>query len=220
MIETQLSLFLRSLPFLLQGALATLQIALLALAVGLCGGILAGVLSCNKLRNPFISSLIKGFVWTIRGTPLFVQLLIIYYVVPEISSIPLSPFTAGVMALGINSLAYISELVRAGVNAIAEGQWEAAYVVGLSRWQTVKGIILPQALRICIPGLTNEMTSLIKESSILMVIGITELTKASKDIVTRELNPLTIYLTAALLYLIMTSTISLLIQLFQKKGNL
>jgi polar amino acid transport system permease protein len=211
---------IKSIPFLLQGALATIEIAFVSIAIGLCGGLIIGVLNCNKMRNPFLTVLLNSFVLMIRGTPLFVQVLIIYYALPEVIGISLSPFTAGVIALGINSMAYISEIVRGGINAIAEGQWEAAYVIGLKPWQTLQGIILPQMLRINLPSLTNELTALIKETSILMVIGVAELTKISKDIVARELDPMTIYLAAAVLYLAMTSSASLFTQSIQKRWSL
>ena len=172
------------------------------------------------MRNPFSALLLNSFVWIIRGTPLFVQVLIVYYALPEVIGISLSPFTAGVIALGINSMAYISEIVRGGINAIPEGQWEAAYVIGLKPWQTLQGIILPQMLRINLPSLTNELTALIKETSILMVIGVAELTKVSRDIVARELDPMTIYLAAAALYLVMTSSASLFAQYTQKRWHL
>lgn len=214
------SLLIKSLPFLLHGALSTIEIALVSIAVGLCGGIVIGVLNCNKLRNPFSAFVLNSIVWIIRGTPLFVQVLIVYYALPEVIGVSLSPFIAGVVALGINSTAYISEIVRGGINAIPEGQWEAAYVIGLKPWQTLKGIILPQMLRINLPSLTNELTALIKETSILMVIGVAELTKVSRDIVARELDPMTIYLTAAVFYLVLTSSASLFAQYTQKRMHL
>jgi polar amino acid transport system permease protein len=163
---------------------------------------------------------LNTFVWVVRGTPLFVQILIVYYALPEVIGLSFTPFTAGVIALGINSTAYISEIVRGGINAIPEGQWEAAYVIGLNPLQILQGIVLPQALRITLPGLTNELTALIKETSILMVIGVAELTKVSKDIVARELDPMTIYLAAALIYLTMTSLASWTTQGLQKRWHL
>lgn len=214
------SLLIKSLPFLLKGALATIEIALVSIAIGLCGGIIIGVLNCNKMRNPFSIYVLNSFVWIVRGTPLFVQVLIVYYAIPEVIGISLSPFIAGVIALGIYSMAYISEIVRGGINAIPEGQWEAAYVIGLKPWQILQGIILPQMLRINLPSLTNELTALIKETSILMVIGVAELTKVSRDIVARELDPMTIYLAAAVLYLVMTSMVTLFAGYTQKRWHL
>jgi polar amino acid transport system permease protein len=214
------SLLMKSLPLLLKGAFTTLQLSLVSIAIGLCGGLCIGILNCRKLQLPLLTYFLSSFVWIIRGTPLFVQVLIIYYALPELLGITLSPFSAGVIALGINSTAYVSEIIRGGIDAISDGQWEAAYVVGLKPWQTLRGIILPQMFRITLPSLTNELTALIKETSILMVIGVTELTKMSKDIVARELDPMTIYLAAAVFYLIMTSGFTLLAKFTQVKEPL
>ncbi len=213
-------MFVQSLPFLLKGALTTIEIALISMAIGFCGGLILGVLNCKKIRNNFFGSVINGFVWMIRGTPLFVQILIAYYALPEILGFSLTPFTAGVITLGVNSTAYISVITRAGIDAINDGQWDAAYAVGLTPWLTLKGIILPQMLKITLPGMTNELTSLIKETSILMVIGVAELTKVSKDIVARELDPMSIYLATALIYLCLTSGISLLAHTLEKRWHL
>lgn len=212
------SLF-HSIPLLLKGALTTIEIALVSMVIGICGGILFGILNCNKLRFAFSGMVINTFVWMIRGTPLFVQVLIIYYALPEVLGFSLSSFTAGAIALGLNSTVYISEIVRGGINAIPYGQWEAAYMIGLKTTTTLQGIILPQMFRITLPSLTNELTALIKETSILMVIGVSELTKVSKDIVARELDPMTIYLTAAVIYLLMTSAMSAIAHHSQKRGK-
>lgn len=212
------TLLIKSIPFLILGALETLKIASAALAAGFCGGTLLGIFNSKKMTNPFFGWVVNAFIWIVRGTPLFVQLLIIYYALPELLGFSLSPFIAGVIALGLNSTAYISEIVRGAIDGIPEGQWEAAHVLGLSSGETLRGIILPQALRLALPSLTNELTTLIKETSILMVIGVAELTKVSKEIVARELDPLTIYLAAALLYLIMTSSISLIFQKWSKQA--
>lgn len=215
--SSSFALLVKSLPLLLSSAVTTLEIAAIAMFFGMIGGILLGVLNCRKCSAPYLSGLISGFVWTMRGTPLFVQVLIVYYALPEALGFSLSPFTAGVIALGVNSSAYISEIVRGGIDALPDGQWEAAQVLGLTRMQTVRGIILPQMFRAVLPSLTNELTSLIKETSILMVIGVAELTKTSKDIVARELDPMTIFLAAAVIYLAMTSVLSIVAQKMQKQ---
>lgn len=214
--EKSFELLIQSLPVLAKGALTTLEIATVAVMIGFCGGLICGILNCKKLQTRLAALIIDSFVWIVRGTPLFVQLLIIYYAVPEIIGVSFSPFTAGVIALGINSTAYISEIIRAGIDAIPSGQWEAAYVLGYNRWQTLCSVILPQMFYQLLPSLTNELTALIKETSILMVIGVAELTKASKDIVARELDPMTIYLAAAVFYLLLTSSVSLATQRIQR----
>lgn len=217
---TDPSLLLHSLPFLLEGAWMTLQIAVISIAFGFCGGIAIGIFNCRKKRTPYVGFLFDSYIWIVRGTPLFVQVLIAYYALPEVIGFNLTPFAAGILALGVNSMAYIAEIVRSGINALPDGQWEAAYAIGLSPWKTLKGIILPQMLRVSLPGLTNELIALIKETSILMTIGVAELTKVSKDIVARELDPITIYLAAAAIYLIMTTILSIGSQWMQNRGSI
>lgn len=211
------SLLIKSIPLMILGALTTLQITVCSIAIGFCGGVIIGMINCNNMRRGWLAKILTGFIWIIRGTPLFVQVLIIYYALPEILGISFSPFAAGITALGINSMAYISEIVRGSINAVPEGQWEAAYIIGLSPLNTFRDIIFPQMLRIALPSLVNELTALIKETSILMVIGVAELTKISKDIVARELDPMTIYFAAAVLYLSMTSALSLLTHSMHKR---
>lgn len=214
-----MELLIKSIPLLMHGAIATLHIAFVAILFGFCGGVLIGVLNCNKMGFTYLRKVLSTLIWVVRGTPLFVQVLIAYYAVPEALGFSLSPFTAGVIALGINSSAYISEIVRGGINAIPDGQWEAAHVLGLGSVLTLKGIILPQVLSMTMPSLTNELTALIKETSILMVIGVAELTKVSKDIVARELDPMTIYLASGAIYLVLTSSLAFLGQLAEKRGT-
>lgn len=215
--ESSLNLLIHSLPMLFKSAVSTIQIALAAMGIGCCFGLLLGIANCRKLNFKYLGIGIDAFVWAVRGTPLFVQVLIFYYALPEILGISLSPFIAGVCALGINSTAYISEIVRAGINAIPDGQWEAAHVLGYNRRQTLQSIVIPQMFRDVLPSLTNELTALVKETSILMVIGVAELTKMSKDIVARELDPMTIYLASAAIYLALTSGISIITQVFQRR---
>lgn len=198
---------------LLAGVLMTLKITVLSLILGGFGGLCLGILNCTIYRKPFLGFLIQGFIYLIRGTPLFVQVLIIYFGL----GLDLTPFTAGIIALGINASAYVAEIIRGGLNAIPQGQWEAATVLGYSQRQTLWLLILPQTLRLVIPSLTNEATTLIKESSILMAIGVSELTKVGRDIVARELQPITVYLLVAALYFAMTTTVSLLVRGFEKK---
>jgi polar amino acid transport system permease protein len=202
---------------LLQGALSTIKITLAALAIGVAGGLGLGILNCKKCRLPMVGSLIEGFILVIRGTPLFVQVLIFYFALPEALGIDLSPFTAGVAALGLNSTAYMAEIVRCGIDSIPQGQWEAAHMLGYGRVLTLQSVILPQMIRNVLPALTNEMTTLIKESSILMVIGVAELTKVGREIVARQLDPLPVYLTVAAIYFALTTMVSLCAKHVEKR---
>jgi len=136
-----------SLPFLLKGALLTLQVALCAMVIGLTFGLLFGIISSKNLKVKGVSQLIGLYVLIIRGTPVYVQILICYYALPDLLGINLSPFAAGVLALGCNSIAYVTEIVSSGINAISQGQWKASYALGYGAVATHWYIILPQALR-------------------------------------------------------------------------
>ncbi len=195
-------------PLLLKGALLTLEISFFSLIIGCGGGTVLGVLSSKEVHVKGVKPWIALFVSVIRGTPLFVQLLIVYFALPAVFGFDISAKTAGILTLGLNSTAYVAEIIRGGVNAIPAGQWEAAKTLGYSPFQMLKAIILPQALRKTLPSLNNQFVSLIKESSLLMILGVQELTKVSKEIVARELNPMEIYLMAALVYFALTTAVS------------
>lgn len=202
---------------LLQGTFTTLQISLVALVFGILGGLILGVLNCNRYQIPGVKTIIHTFVSVVRGTPLFVQILIIYFGLSQSLHIDLSPFFSGVLALAINSSAYVSETVRGGINSIPQNQWEASSALGYTPKQTLMGIILPQMFSNVLPALTNEVTTLIKETSILMIIGVSELTKAGRDIVSRELNPTEIYLIVATIYFCITSIVSIVSYRIEKR---
>lgn len=218
-MEGILSLYQSTLPLLLKGAWTTLWISAIGIATGFFFGAIFGVLDCNKMRSKYLSPFLRCYVAIFRGTPLFVQLLIVYFALPDVLGIELSPISAGIITLGLNSTAYLAEIIRAGINAIDGGQWNACYILGYSRFATFRFVILPQALRNVIPAITNEFGTLIKESSILMVIGVPELVKVSKDIVARNLKPMEIYLMAALFYLAMTYAVSWCTKFFEAKAK-
>lgn len=199
---------LSTLPLLIKGALLTLKISLCGLLIGCSGGIFLGVLSSHQMHIKGVKPWITSFVALIRGTPLFVQLLVVYFALPAAFGFDISALSAGILTLGINSTAYVTEIIRGAMNTTPTGQWEAARALGYSPLQALLTIILPQALRKSLPALTNQFASLIKESSLLMILGVQELTKMSKEIVARELNPMEIYLSAALIYFVITTAIT------------
>lgn len=210
-------LIIQSLPRLMGGAFMTFVISLLALCIGFIGGTVLGVFQCNKMRIPVVGLFFDAYVLLIRGTPLFVQLFIMYFAVPQLTGINLSAFVAGVLTLGLNSTAYVAEIVRAGINSISVGQWEAATVLGYSNQATFISIILPQMLRNVLPALASEMINLVKESSLLALIGFAELMKVSKDIVSREYAPMAIYGVTALIYLLFTLVLTLVVYQLEKR---
>jgi len=211
------ALYQNAIPLMLKGAWITLQVSILGIVLGLGLGSFLGILGCDKLKVPVLSQLIRAYTNVVRGTPVFVQLLIVYFALPEVIGFDLSAFSAGVITLGINASAYIAEIIRGGINAVPDGQWEAAHVLGYTTPQALIYVILPQALRSILPAITNELATLIKESSILMIIGVPELVKVSRDIVARELMPMEIYLMTAAIYLAMTSFVAIGAHLLEAK---
>lgn len=204
---------------LLRGCGYTLFVSGISILWGSLLGFIIGTLTSRYFPNRIVRWVGNAYVAVIRGTPLFIQILIFYFGIPSIIHLNLTPLTAGIIALSINSSAYLAENIRGGINALSIGQWESAKVLGYKRIQIFYYIIYPQVLRNIMPSLTNELIALIKESSILMVVGIPELTKVSKDIVSRELNPMEMYSICAGLYLFMTSCVSCISRLFERREN-
>ncbi|ANG66559.1 amino acid ABC transporter permease [Chlamydia gallinacea] len=202
---------------LLRGCEYTVFISGISIIFGLFLGIIIGSLTSQYFSCRVLRSLGSLYVTIIRGTPLFIQILICYFGLPTVIRVNLSPLASGIISLSINSSAYLAEIIRGGINSLSIGQWESAKVLGYKKSQIFLYIIYPQVFRNILPSLTNEFIALIKESSILMVVGVPELTKVSKDIVSRELNPMEMYSICAGLYLIMTSLLSYFARLLERK---
>lgn len=207
----------RSLPLLFKGAAMTLQILICAALVSATLGLFFGVFSCNKLRIPVISKLIIFFTFILRAIPFFVQLLLVYFVIPDLFCFDLDPFTASVISLGLCSSGYVAQVVRGGINAIGKTQWEGAFSLGLNQLQTLQHIILPQVGRNVLPMLSNEIDALLKSTSIVSSIGMLELTRVGMNIVSREMQPVAIYLTIAFLYLCMSALLNLLAKTIERR---
>src|SRR6266446_7862332 len=170
----RLAQYWQYLPLLLLGALVTLEISAASMAVAISLGLFLAVLRVFGPRS--LSWLVIGFIEIIRGTPLLIQLFIIFYGLPSLG-IRFSPFWAAVVGLGMNYAAYEAENYRAGIQSIPRGQLDAALALGLTRIQTIRKIVLPQAVRLVIPPVTNDFIALLKDSSLVSVITMVELTK-------------------------------------------
>lgn len=194
-------------PQLLTGALITLQIALFGSLFGFCGGTLLGIAQTSPAK--ILRLCVTVYVTIIRGTPMLLQIMFFFLMLPYLG-IHISPLTTAIIAIGINSSAYISQIVRSGIESVSHGQIEAAATLGLSRYDTTRYIVLPQALRIVLPALGNEFITLIKDSSLASTIGVLELYKRGDIIVSQAYNALAIYTIVGLMYLCMTSLVSLL----------
>ncbi len=204
---TIFSVFVEALPLLLQGALITLQLTALSVFLGMIGGCLIGILRLSY--NKPLSLLARVYVDFFRGTPLLVQIFMIYFGLPALSqefgiTFNLERLPAAVLALSLNSAAYIAEIVRAGIQSIEPGQTEAAISLGLGPVQTLRYVIFPQALRRMLPPLGNEFITLLKDTSLVAVIGFEELFRRGQLIVAENYRSFEIYAMVALVYLALT----------------
>lgn len=208
-------LVVQSLPAITRGAWTTLLLTVISISFGLVLGTILGLMRLARFR--LVGAFASAYVWFFRGTPLLIQLFLIYYAMPPVLGITLDRWEAGIAALSLNSAAYIAEIVRAGVQSIDVGQTEAAYALGLTKFQTARFIVLPQAFRRIIPPLGNEFILLLKDSSLVSVIALEELLRAGQLIVTRTFRPVEIYTLVAVMYLLMTTVISVLVTLLERK---
>jgi polar amino acid transport system permease protein len=209
-----ISVVITNLPFLLLGAWDTLKLTFFAVLIGLILGTFIGMGRLSKIKVINVPSTV--YVEFLRGTPLLVQISIVYFGLPQLG-IQLQAYPAAIVALGLNSGAYIAEIVRAGIQSIPKGQYEAARSLGLSHWQTMRYIILPQAFKNILPALGNEFITLTKDSSLASVIGVTELMRRGQFVITRTFQTFSIYFGIALIYFLMTFTISRIVRYVEKR---
>ena len=205
----------KALPILLLGAGVTIEITAVSVFIGFCIGLFVGIARICKVKVLRILAAI--YADCIRGTPLLVQIFLIYFALPILTEHRVEPFVAAVAACGINSGAYVSENFRAGIQAIDVGQMEAGRSLGLSWWQTMYYVILPQAVRNILPPLGNEFIAMLKDSSLVSVIGFEELTRRGQLIIAQTYGSFEIWSTVAILYLIMTLAISRVVAMLEKK---
>ncbi|AJP57248.1 ABC transporter permease [Pandoraea vervacti] len=204
----------QSLPVLLQGTVLTIKFALMSMVFGLAIGILVAVMGIGKVR--VLRAIARAYVSIMRGTPLLVQIFVIYYGLPGIG-ISLEPTPAGVLTLSLNVGAYLSESMRGALEGMPRGQWLAAYSLGLSYWQTLRYIIAPQALRIAVPSLGNSLISLIKDTSLVSVITVTELLRSAQEVIASTYQPLPLYLACAAIYWVLSTGLSALQRRIEKR---
>lgn len=201
-----LSLMIESLPPLLWACLVfTVPLTLLSFALGLGVGFASALIRLFA-PAPF-AAIVRFYVWIIRGTPLLVQLFLIFYGLPSIG-IVLDAFPAALIGFTLNIGAYTSEVIRAVLAAVPKGQWEAAYSIGMTWAQSMRRIILPQASRIAVPPLSNTFIALVKDTSLAAAITVPELFRAGQRIVATTYEPLILYVEVALIYLVVSSMLS------------
>jgi len=195
------SLFALAWPVMPKGTGYTLLFALASMIFGLP---LAGLVTLIRVLHVWgLNSVAAVYVSVIRGTPLLVQVFIVYYGLPSVG-IELSPIMAGILTLTVNVAAYMSETLRGAIDAVTQGQWQAGTSLGLTRDQTLRFVVGPQALRAAVPSLSNSLISLIKDTSLVSVIAVTELMLATKELISTTFQPFPLYMAAAGIYWILS----------------
>jgi polar amino acid transport system permease protein len=214
-------IFIEALPNLFEGALTTIWITAFAVFIGVMIGLFMGLARLS--HNVIIKTLAIMYIDFIRGTPLLVQIFIIYFGIPNLLYMlthqqhPIDAYVAAIAACGINSGAYVAEIVRAGIQSIDRGQMEAARSLGMTHNQAMKYIILPQAFKRIIPPLGNEFIAMLKDTSLLSAIGITELTRQGQLYIAITAAPFPVYAGVLLMYLVMTLSISRLVAFTERR---
>jgi polar amino acid transport system permease protein len=191
------------LPFMLEGTTVTLQLFFLTLVMALPLGVVFAVARLSKFKP--LNIFMQFYIWVFRGTPLLLQLFFIYFGL-GIVGISLDRFLAAVVAFVLNYSAYLAEIYRSGMQSIDRGQFEASDVLGLSRWQALRHIILPQMFKRVLPPISNEVINLIKDTALVYAIGISELLRAAKIAALRDYLFVP-FIVAAVFYLVMTAFI-------------
>jgi polar amino acid transport system permease protein len=198
---------------LLLGLWMTLQLSAMSLVFALIIGLVAGL--GRVATNTTAHDLSSIYVELIRGTPLLVQIFIVYFFVGTVMH--LSAFWAGVVALSVFTGAYVAEIVRAGIQSVARGQMEAARSLGMSYPQAMRHVVMPQALRRSLPSLAGQFINLIKDSSLVSIMALTDLTKAGREIVASTFSPFEVYFSVAAMYLVLTGALSLLVRRLERR---
>ncbi|MFC5849813.1 amino acid ABC transporter permease [Deinococcus petrolearius] len=205
---------LDALPTLLRATPTTLGFALAAMGLGLPLGFLVALSRLSRFAA--LRGVSSVFVSFIRGTPLLVQIFVIYYGLPSLG-LTLNPVAGGVIALTLNAAAYLSETIRAAILSIPRGQREAATSLGLSGSQTMRLIVLPQAARVALPSLSNTLIGLVKDTSLVSVITVVELLRSAQLVIARTFEPFGPYLAAALIYWVISSLLELVQRALERR---
>jgi polar amino acid transport system permease protein len=211
-----LSFALTYLPYLLQGAVITIEIAAIGVIFGSLLGLLVGLGRVS--RNSLLSQISRFYIWIIRGTPLLLQLFVIHFAIPSaFPALTLPPFVSACIALSLNAAAYIAEIARGAIESIDKGQMEAARSLGLSSNQSMRRVIIPQAFRRMLPPLGNEFIALIKESSLVSTIALYDLLRTGQQIISSTYRYSEVFLLVGLIYLLLTTVMSYIVRKIENK---
>ncbi len=201
---------------LAQGAKVTLALFFITFALSVPLGLVLALARISRWR--LLSRLVNGYIWLMRGTPLMLQMLFIYYALPfvPVVGIRLPDFPAAVVAFALNYAAYFAEIFRAGILAVDRGQYEGSKVLGMSYLQTLRRIVLPQMVQRVLPPMSNETITLVKDTSLIYVLALNDILRAARGIVQRDFTT-TPFLVAGIFYLLMTLLLTWMFQYMEKR---
>ena len=217
-MDVYIDLLKESIPLLLEVLGLTMELSVISLVLAMVIGLLCCLM--NISRNVVLRTISQWYINIIRGTPLLVQAFFIYFGVTGVLGVSMSAFTAGVIALCLNAGGYLSEIFRGGIQAVPKGQMEAGRSLGLSKAKTMWKIIIPQAVRICIPSVVNQCCITIKDTSIISVIGLSELTMAGKIIIARTYQSFAVWIFVGIIYFVVIYLITKLAKVLERKLSL
>ena len=210
-----MSYVLEVLPALLNGAVVTLQVFFIVIILSIPLGIVLAFLMQIKFKP--LNWLLTLYVWIMRGTPLLLQLIFVYYVLPSVG-IVFDRLPAAIIAFTLNYAAYFAEIFRGGILAIPKGQYEAAKMLKLSPFQTIRYVILPQVVKIVLPSIFNEIINLVKDSSLVYVLGVGDLLLESRTAANRDATLAPMFVAGAI-YLILVGVVTVASKRIEKKFN-
>lgn len=195
-----------NLKFLLSGLYYTILLSVTAIAISIVVGLVIAL--PGLARNPYMRSINRVYVELVRAVPILVLILWVYYGMPQLAGLSISVFWAGVIALALSDSAFEAEIFRAGIQSVTKGQYEAAHSISLNYTDTMRFVILPQAIRRVLPALGNQLVYMLKMSSLVSVIGMQELTRKANELVVTEYRPLEVYTILVLEYLVLILVVS------------
>ncbi|MBQ3265861.1 MAG: amino acid ABC transporter permease [Ruminococcus sp.] len=210
-----------ALPMLLEGLWLTVRVSIISIIIGMVIGLLMCLMKMSK--NVVLKAIANVYIWIIRGTPMLVQALIVFFGFPQLIQMTINPnfrmdaYTAGIITLSLNAGAYLAEIYRGGIMAVPKGQSEAARSLGLSQSKTMMKVVLPQAIKFSIPSLVNQFIITIKDTSILSVIGLAEVVNKAKTYVGSTYVYFATYAVVAVMYLVVISVLMIISNYIEKK---
>ncbi len=211
------TLLVESFPkILIPGLLITIPLTVVSFALALIIATATALVQFANIKG--LKQLARFYIWVVRGTPLLVQLYVVFFGLPKVG-IMIEPFPAAILVFSLNAGAYCAETIRAALESVPAGQMEAGYCVGLSYLQIIRRIVLPQALRTAFPPLSNSLISMVKDTSLAANITVTEMFMTTQRIVARTYEPLALYIEVALVYLLFSTVLTKLQNMGEKKLN-